>query len=363
MEGNAISSSLGPWSTSELEETVRANARIGVDQGLADDVRFKSGVAKLLRRRAAGTPRDDPLEPAIFLLRGTPPDAALAAGAKREPLLDNGRSPLNGRAWFVNPATVSGHYLPCAAADDDEMFRWIVESLGLGSTQAIIFDPRAVVLELRYYPHGLGCPDDCELVPLGDAEMTIDRIVAAIEPIYRKNLITSEAQSEMGKLWENSDKAWPTSKAEKIVQLYIRAGLTSRFPTCDIREEQPGPEGRYDIGIEREDPLEPGRITVFAILELKVLRSCSQSGNVAGYSANDVLDWVRSGVQQAAAYREGRHAKYGALCCFDMQQNPSGEVCFDHVRRLAADLAVVLKCWILYPTSAAWRSATYQAQG
>jgi hypothetical protein len=353
-DNNAL---LGPWANADLSKTARADAGIGADDGLPPEVRFVTNVAKLIRRRRAQPNSDkDPKRPAILLLQPTPPQLGPGKKTKRVPMLDNGHTPVNGRIWFVGAVAASGHYLDFGVTDDDDgLFQLITDVFGQDTTPAIVFDPRLPVPEARFYPHGLGKPDAYRTVTVADIEIGLDDVLGAVEKVYSSCLVTPESQAEAGKLWNNQDRWWPSSKAEAVVQLYLKAGLAAAFPTCTVRHEQHMPEGRLDLEIEQSDPLDRSKITRHAVLELKVLRSFNEKGGVV--AGNYTLEWVESGVKQAAAYRNSKGAKWSALFCFDMRKENTGEKCFDHVRDLANGLSVILRRWYLYAKSKHYRDA------
>jgi hypothetical protein len=344
---------LGDWSISELGRTARANVGVGADADLPREVRFLAGVAKLIRRRLAEQGATaDPARPAVFLLepnaRAHKPDAM----PKRVPMLDNGLTTVTGRLWFVSPVVVTGNYVDLDEWDDDALFSVVTVTLQLGVVPAIVFDPRTQPATVRYYPNGLSDADTCDAVAVS-ADVSLQRIYSAIDRVYWTCLITPEAQGRAGKLWKESKRWWPSSEAEDIVQLYLRAGLTTAFPTCTVRHEQSMVPGRLDVEIEESDPLDRSRLTRHAILELKVLRSFRSSG--VPVPVKETLDWVESGVRQAASYRNDKGALAAALCCFDMRREHSVDRCFEHVRDLAVTLSVDLKSWFLFAASEQYR--------
>jgi hypothetical protein len=132
-------------------------------------------------------------------------------------------------------------------------------------------------------------------------------------------------------------------------------GLVNAFPSCTVRHEQPTPLGRVDLEIEEINPLDPGITVRHAVLELKVLRSFSNTGTPV--ATGRIQEWVDSGVRQAAAYRADKGARAAALCCFDMRREDSGDSCFDDVRYLANQLTVALRRWYLFASSSLCREA------
>lgn len=364
MAGADENDDLGPWMGANLAATARVDVGIGADEGLPREVRFRSNVAKLVRRRlATDKVKPDPKRIAIFLLQPSPPSAADNMKPKRVPMLDNGQEPLTARIWFVGANPASGHFVKYKAMDDDTLFTMITGSLDQPDTPAIIFDPRLPEATIRYYPDGLHDPTICELVPLSTVNVTFDEVVKAVESTYKEKMITPDAQPKAGKLWKDNKKWWPRKDAEDRVQMYLEIGLNSAFPTCTIRPEQPLPEGRLDIEIIENDALDRSIIKQHGILELKVLRSFGENGGEGNYTARKTKDWVESGVKQAASYRDSKGAAWGALLCFDMRVSDSGESkCFLHVKNLSTDLSVRLKRWYLYSTSSCLRDAQAAAK-
>jgi hypothetical protein len=348
----------GDWSEAELSETVREfPPALGADTGVDREVRFLSGVVKVIRaRRAEPDSEADARKLAVFLLH--PAGGELVPGERpvREPLIRNGVVPLTRRVWFVGEAVNSGRYLDLADRTDDEIFEAVTGPLALGHVPAIVFDPRPTSAVALYYPRGLAKADDCSDVALGGVPLDISDVLQTVDVMYQRALITPERYDKRHNLWEEPAKWYPVQHAEEEIQSVLRSGLQGRYPACKVNAEQRDVAGRLDIEIEELDPLHVGHVVRHAILELKVLRSFGSTG--IPQSPQYTLDWVESGVKQAAKYRQVRNAVASALCCFDMRTVPSGETCFDHVKTLAAQLQVHLRVWFLFASSSAFRDAT-----
>jgi hypothetical protein len=359
-------SSTGAWANDDLKKTSASQAGVGADAGLPDTVRFVAGVAKLVRsRRASGAAADDVKQPAIFLLSpkfmvGTPLTGTDAATPKRVPRLQAGLEAITGRIWFTPATAVTGTYIPHNFTDLDELFRFVTDDLSLGNVPAVLYNPLEVPATLAFYEFGLLKEEEVQDSLLDQSDITLEKIFEALDVIHRENLITPEVQGKVGQLWENRDKYWPVELAEDTVQLYLKIGLTTAFPTCTIRPEQTQATGRLDLEIEESDFQNPCAVVRHAVLELKVLRSFSSKGT--SVSQNKINGWVLSGMKQAAAYRDNRNAKIAALCCFDMRSTDSGESCFDAIATPAATLKVNMRRWYLYSTSAAYRTALISKQ-
>ena len=351
-----MSNPLGPWKDDDLRATAASNGGMGADSDLPEEARFVGAVAKLVRRRLmAPRMKTEPSAPAVFLLSPEGPDGVVT---KRVPMLASGRDQITGRVWFVSAVAASGRWVPVEAGeDDDALFRFVVDELRLGEIPAVVFDPQSVSPEIRFYPRGMAFLDEVDVRALELSGLSLEYVLGLVDSIYKRNLITPDAQPEAGKTWANARKWWPHSNAERVVQMYLHVGLATALPTCTVRPEQTGRAGRLDLEIEESDPGDPTKFVRHAILELKVLRTYRASGTPVPQSETD--DWVRDGIAQAAAYRVERGARASALCCFDMRKNDTGDTCFAQVRELASELAVELRIWYLFASSALYRKQIF----
>lgn len=346
---------LGPWEGGDFQSTIDEYGGVSADPDLPDESRFVSGVAKLLLRRQAeanNLGKSDSNDIAIFVLVHAVP--ASLRNAQRVPMFDNGLTMVTGRVWFTAAAVVSARYLELPdEASDDAHFSYVVDCLGLGSQQTVVFDPRPANPELRWYPEGLSEPDVVEQKPLA-GDVTVSEVFEAIERIYQQNLITPISLPPGTGLWINSRLYHPRENAEALVQSYLKIGLTGAFPSCIFRHEQSQPAGRTDLEIFTINPLDGKSSVAYAIIELKVLRSFGSRG--AAVSQAYTNSAIEEGVKQAAAYRETKPANWSALCCFDMRKDDLGEdACFFHVRCLATHREVSLKRWFIFASSSAYR--------
>ena len=346
----------GGWEEGDFAGTVAASRGEGVNVGISNESRFISGVARLVVRRAARIPASEQFEAndvAIFVLLPSPPPSVPAAN--RVPMLDNGLTPILGRIWFSSVSVVSAHYGQLPQGDDNSRFNFVCDDLDVGSCPTIIYDPRLHPPELRWYPKGLEWPDMRELKSLAVKVNKAD-VESAIDFIYQQCLITPSATLPAGNPWKKASKAWPRSDAEAVLHSVIRSGLVTAFPACTIRPEQPIPAGKYDLGIEKENDLDRSIVNRIAVLELKVLRSFSCSGNrkAPGESAKRIDE----GTTQAAEYRTNLGAEWSTLCCFDMRENDLGcEWCHSEAKNRASHLDVALWRWFLFHSSRQYRNA------
>ena len=302
--------------------------------------------------RARG--ESDAKEIAIFLLEPNPPESV--GNAPRVPMLDNGLTTLVGRLWFTAASVVSARYVDLPQDSDDEArVSFVSDQLSLGSTPALIFDPRPTNPELRWYPEGLGNLNMVETKPLSGA-VSRSEVFDVIGTLHRQILITPNSMPPAGRLWESSSRCWVKRDAEALVQLQLKAGLAAVFTHCTIWHEQTQQTGRTDLEIDQVDPLNRGEVTRYAILELKVLRSFGSTGTPVTEAKTQ--EWIKEGVRQAAAYRIEKGSQWSALCCFDMRRDDVGDTqCFAQVRGYAARSSVTLRRWYLYSSAGGYRKA------
>lgn len=354
---------LGVWSDADLGVTARSAAGEGADAGVPEAIRFRSTVAKLIRRRIAvsNNPAED-LATTVFLLEPSPPIEADPFSPKRVPCLDDGTHDIGGRIWFVGAGPGSGKWIAASFNDDDDdLFHFVTEDLACGAKAAILHKPHHPEAHIRYYPNGLDDLESFQEIPIAGALVTIETVTEAIENTYEQMMKTPDAQPDTLTLWENSCKWWPFKEAEKRAQGYLEIALNTAFPTCIIRSEQKlSAAGKLDIAIVEKDPINQMAEMQHGVLELKVLRSFGSTGLV--HSEQTTRDWVEAGVEQAAAYRDEKSAPWGALICFDMRKTDEGnQHCFAHVTALAEQLSVHLRRWFLYSSSKRLRKALANA--
>jgi hypothetical protein len=349
-------SGIGAWAGDDLAATVHDNFGAGSGAGLPPEVRFLSGVAELARKRRATTDaKDDPILPAVFLLRPSPPED-LAEAVMQFPMVDNGRESITGRLWFVNENVCNGSCIDLDPSQTDaQLFARVCSLSGAANLPTVLFDPRPTPPTIRFYQSGLGDPNDCrvqEFMP--EQDIDLEQVFRAVSQIHESFLITPDNQPVVASLWADKARGWPVEQAERLIQWQLQIGLTQTFLPCVVRPEQPSILGRLDLQIERPDSATPGNVTIFAVLELKVLRTYWSGGR--SVSEVEIADWIEKGVQQAGVHKTNRHAIAAALCCFDMRRDVTGDACFEPVRSLSERLGVALRKWHLFSSSEAARA-------
>lgn len=337
------------WSLDALRKTALSYFGVGADADLPDEVRFLINVTRLLRRRLAHPDADAETKLSIFALGPFEATGSTTGYGDEVPMLDDGTTAVGDHLWRVNATAAHGVPLPLAGAKDAGAFAKVKE-MGGGSVPAIVFKPEASTTELRFYPAGVADPSQYRSVPLSGTAISLDDVLAAVDHVHDNDLVTPDAQTTPAFTWQG---ARPRRNAEKVVQHYLKVGLSSAFPACRVVAEQPGVAGRTDLEITEVMFDGDGTIVRHALLELKVLRSVGESGTAV--SDAQTKKWIKEGVEQAAIYRDERGTKATALCCFDMRKTVVGDECFRHVRPRALRKQVALRCWHLFATSKQYR--------
>ena len=348
---------LGPWANGNFQATVSQHRGVGANSDTPDDVRFVSGVVRLLRKQTSELEAQGESKKrgvAIFILKSGPPNSQ--PDAKREPMFDNGLTSVAGQLWFSAPAVVSAYRVELPQdAGDDELFNFVIDDLKVGSEPALFFEGRTAKPQLRWYPKGLQETDEVEVKCL-EGDITPETISDTINRLYNESLKTPDGLPKVGNLWENSSKCWPSKHAESLVQIHLKNSLLSKFPFCTVRHEQPHSAGRTDLEIEQSDPLDPSSINRIAILELKILRSYGSTGNPI--TKKEIRNQIEEGVRQAYTYRKEKPTRWSALCCFDMRKIDCGrKACFAHVLASATNMEVKLWRWFLFSSAASYRQS------
>ena len=359
MPRSKVAAVTADWSDDALLQTVGLFAGTGSDAGLSESNRFRANVSRLVGKRqflrgqhgASTAPADSP--PSLFLLRPGDPPAGFADRCKRVPRLDAGREEIHGRIWFVSHPVNLGHWLEMDYTDDDRLFKFVTDDLDLGAMPAVIFDGRPPGPELSFYPNGLGDPETTEPLHIAHSEISLEELFTTIDVLHRLQLAAPGAQHAGSRLWRDASRGQPVERAEEVLGSLLSAGLQGAFPMCKVRVEQPGATGRLDIEIEEPLLANPGAVMRHAILELKMLRAVSSTGEPVTASTNRKA--MKDGVVQAASYRDNRDAKAAALCAFDMHREFSGRECFSKVLSKASELGVELRSWHLFWSSTEWR--------
>src|SRR4051794_3980534 len=95
------------WRDASLVDTANQNVGVGADADLPPEVRFRTGITRLIRNYLSrhGNMAE---APALFLLNPAGPEREDDAGYVRRPTIDDGLEPIESHIWFVSESVGSG---------------------------------------------------------------------------------------------------------------------------------------------------------------------------------------------------------------------------------------------------------------
>jgi len=344
----------GAWSASELRETAELFAGAGSDSEMPPEVRFLRAVARLLvKRRTRDGALNDTDTAAVLILETRERNDPFLEPFSLEPMLDQAMATINGRLWLANEKLTFGHFVEHQHSGV-ELFDWVVDTLGLGSRPAVIFDPTVDGGELRYYANGLSDMGEVKAYPLGAVrEVTFKQAHEVIDLVHTEHLASPHTQ--VVSTWKKARSHWAANNAEALIQSLIKVALKSTFLFCEVDKEGNVKTGRFDLTISYVDPSTRTR-TCYGVLELKVLKSAGSGG--ATVAAADNLAAVQDGLVQAYSYRDNLSASWAALCCFDMRKDADAtEECFTAIAGEANKHDVNVSRWRLYNSVKKYRES------
>jgi hypothetical protein len=238
-------------------------------------------------------------------------------------------------------------------ADTDALFTFVSQTLKSGSRPAVYFDGSANDEVFRFYPGGVDDPDNCEDITFCGAQINETTLKSLLDRIHERSLMTPTASPSSGDLWKDGRKCYPVEQAERAIQRTLYDALAATLGNVRVKYEETGVFGRYDLALIEQDPLDPSKSTNHAILELKIVKAFTSTGNPVSDTANKKA--VLKGITQAFAYRKEHGSRISALCCYDMRSNPTLHKHFDCGCKAATKLEVKLWAWPLFSTTEASR--------
>ncbi len=344
------------WSTESLGNTLARALGAGADADLPEALRFARQASILAKTRFEAEGEQPSEQPVVFLLHPLDPPALEPerARSKRLPMLDDGRHSITGRIWFVNEVVNEGVSVELKNDEDDaDIWTLLKDVFEVGHVPALVVTNRSGQFQARFFPDGIGS-SKCHRTDLSRVSVGLAEVREALDAIYMTDLRTPEAQGSVVTTWQDASKLVPVHQAELTVQKILKVGLTQRFlGSFQVLEEQPAPSGRFDLLIESFDVTDRTSTTKEVLLELKVLRAKHHSGTLV--QPNENRRAIRKGLKQAAVYRDERHVRSVALCCYDMRADVVGDAMFAEFVRKATKRRVELWSWHLFPNSEQWR--------
>lgn len=203
-------------------------------------------------------------------------------------------------------AYVKPEYVPNTNAMTDA-----VRAAGLGSafTVALLSTSSLVI-----WPRGVDCDETPEIQrDLGDAPVTID--LATLD-ILLTRFYESNGRQPRG-WWKDRANRIVVEGAEGVVQNDLWMFMMGKYgDIARIKAEPWIGYGRADITFIPHDPVHTS-----AVFELKVTKDFvtpnDPNKKPGKINLKDNIEWAKSGVAQAAAYRDGESLNVGFLCVYD----------------------------------------------
>lgn len=337
------------WTDSELLITARAYVGSGYNQDAPPFAQFCHAAAKIIQKRRSCSPISLKTAPTIFVMAPVPNIDGLILDD--QPMFDRGRVELAGCIWFGAARLAKGVGISLPNGSDKQQFAYVTDSLGVGALPTIYYDAAHDDNTMRIYPKGLGDPDDCQELSLDSTKLTLDYVKKLLDILHEQLLMTPTASESAPDLWENKDKCFPVHESEKGIQKILYSALTGQLAFAPIWVKQEGTSvmGRYDFRLDEQDPTDSSKWIHHAILELKVVKSFTHTGNPVPETTN--RNAVTDGVNQANEYRKDHSCRMAALCCYDMRKTPDVAGAVAHEIDRAKKLDVALWAWPIYPTS------------
>lgn len=346
--------SLGGVDIGEVAATVAA-AGLPADAGSSLITRFTRRVAELVATRQA---KGENGEFAVFLQSDEVTEHAKKCTHVEVPLLANGFDAVSNHVWLSSSNLMLSFRLCLKWSDAGSLFA-AIRGVGLGGVPALVVDFRGAAPIGRLYRIGLDTPDTCDDVSFDDAPITSTQMKDALDRFYEASLSTPllVVEAHAQRIWKEPGKGIPESRPEERIQGRAVESLRGAFPRHDLRGEPVTADGRADIVVSRKT-VRQGHLQAVIhewVLELKALADMTTDGNK---SSADIPAAVRSGLEQAMAYRQRLHALNAAVCCYDMRKTDDGDTaCFAHIAVDAKAGQVPLWRWYMYRSATASRAA------
>jgi|GEM_PF-1987039 len=338
---------LGLWKDDDLSTMISRSTGNRYYQALPEEVQFVHSVAKVLAMRNAKDKTALCSAPSLYVLGPVPENVRVVP--KREPTFSLGGVNVAGKIWFGAQAMNSCNgFAIFTGADSDAIFTFVSKTLASGSRPAIYFDGSSSEALLRFYPKGVDTPEDCEDILFGGANFNETILKDLLDRIHEKSLITPTAGSAAKDIWQDKEKGFPVERAEGAIQKIVQVGLVIGLGNLKVKSEETGVFGRYDLAVIEQDPLDPSKNTNHAILELKIVKAYTNSGNKVSDAANQKA--VQKGIRQAFAYRMEHGSRFSALCCYDLRPAPSLHKYSTSKCKNAVKLDVKFWAWPIFST-------------
>ena len=282
--------------------------------------RFAQAVRSLVEKRARqGWPNEGHQDVAVFVMVDHPRPVGERHGA--EPFADPiaTEDPLLGRIFFANADASSGRAMSMPTGHNS-IIEWLDDS-SLATCPLVMVYRKTQTMATRL----AGIWDVVRNDPIRDREptATLSELLDALHQFHVQQLLTPGCCPDG--VWEagQAHRYVPARRPENTIQTTLSIALNFWFRgTLRAEHEDSTNIGRIDVRLLRAG--EHGALTYWAIIELKVVKSFTNTPNADSASpvratANEIA--VVEGIHQVSSYRINRKAEEGLLEIYDLRKD------------------------------------------
>ena len=282
--------------------------------------RFAQAVRTLVEKRAQeGWPEEGAADVAVFVLVDYPRKVGQTHGgtAFADPVAQG--TPLLGRLFFSSPDATRGQFIPIPT-EAAAILEWL-EDHGLADRPMVaVYRKRKEMVTRRF---GTEASARSDVIRDQEPVATVQELMNALR-FYHGSRVVTPACCPDG-VWEPgcAGQYIPGPQPEKSIQSDLQVVLSSWFRGVVRAETEDKTNiGRIDVRLLQRRS--SGGLTYWIILELKVIKSLTNTASTVGDSTN--VEAIVKGVRQAGSYRANRDAAEGMLEIYDLRKDKSEDL-------------------------------------
>ena len=229
--------------------------------------------------------------------------------------------PLLGKLFFSSPDASHGYVIPIPVGEN-EYREWLKDNR-LGSYPVVAVYRETKLMVTRR----LGVDDQTWVDAIRDQEptATVEELMEALDHFHRRQVLTPS--NRPGGIWKHGSahSYIPSECPEKSIQSQLKFALNFWFRGVVWAESEDKTNiGRIDVRLLISGARADRSLTYWVILELKVIKSFTNSGTPVGNSSN--LNSIVKGVRQTGSYRANRKVEEGMLEIYDLRKDKSKDL-------------------------------------
>ena len=281
--------------------------------------RFAQAVRTLVEKRAQkGWPKETTADEAVFVLVDYPRKVGEAHNGK--PFADPTEqdTPLLGYMFFSSGDARRGQFIPMPT-ERGAILDWL-EDHELGGCPVVFVYRNAKKVVTRRSATEDWARD--EAIRDKEPTATLPELMDALRHYHRSRVVTP-TNCPCG-VWKRdcAHQYIPGQRPEKSIQADLQVVLSSWFRGVVRAENEDKTNiGRIDVRLLKKEP--SGQLAYWVILELKIIKSFTNTASRVGDSAN--VEAIVKGVRQAGSSRANRGAE-GMLEVYDLRQDKSQDL-------------------------------------